>query len=231
MIGSRTVGVGILGLILSTHAVHGQGGSLYREFQSGGDMASVAASTGMSASEAKTVHQRPALLQDLQWRRPFTLSGPAAAPVDPVQQIAFSFYNDQLFRLVIDYDHDQTEGLTDADMIEAISTMYGSTVNLTPKTSRATASRIDEESGTRVARWGNAEYSAVLYRSSYASGFRMIVTSVRLDALARLAEARALRLDEREAPQREIARQKKEADDARALHLKARVANKAAFKP
>ena len=231
MIGSRAVGVGILGLILSTPAVHGQGGSLYREFQSGGDVASVAALTGMSAAEAKTVHQRPAVLQDLQWRRPFTLSGPPAAPLDPVQQIAFSFYNDQLFRLVIDYDHDRTEGLTDADMIEAISTMYGSTVNLTPKTSRAGASQIEEESGTRVARWGDAEYSAVLYRSSYASGLRMIVTAVRLDALARVAEARALRLDDREAPQREIARQKKEADDARASHQKARVANKAAFKP
>ena len=59
----------------------------------------------------------------------------------------------------------------------------------------------------------------------------MIVTAVRLDALARVAEARALRLDDREAPQREIARQKKEADDARASHQKARVANKAAFKP
>ena len=43
MIGSRTVGVGILGLMLSTPAVQGQGGSLYREFQSGGDVASVAA--------------------------------------------------------------------------------------------------------------------------------------------------------------------------------------------
>src|SRR6266542_633409 len=116
MIGSRTVGVGILGLILSTPAVHGQSGSLYREFQSGVDVASVAALTGMAAAEAKTVHQRPAVLQDLQWRRPFTLSGPpAAAPLDPVQQIAFSFYNDPLFRLVIDYDHDRTEGLPDAD--------------------------------------------------------------------------------------------------------------------
>ena len=65
MIGSRTVGVGILGLMLSTPAVQGQGGSLYREFQSGGDVASVAALTGMSAAEAKTVHQRPAVLENV----------------------------------------------------------------------------------------------------------------------------------------------------------------------
>ena len=231
MIGSRSVGVGILGLILSTPAVHGQSGSLYREFQSGGDVASVAALTGMSASEAKTVHQRPAVLQDLQWRRPFTLSGPPAAPLDPVQQIAFSFYNDQLFRLVIDYDRGRTEGLTNADMVEAISAIYGPIAKPVSKATRVFFTQLEDESGTRVAGWGNVEYAAVLYRSSYASGFRMIVTSVRLDALARTATSEALRLDEREAPQRERARLQKEAEDTRASQEKARVGNKAAFRP
>ena len=59
----------------------------------------------------------------------------------------------------------------------------------------------------------------------------MIVTSLRLDTLARTAEAQALRLDERDAPTREIARQKKAADDTRASHEKARLANKAGFRP
>jgi hypothetical protein len=121
--------------------------------------------------------------------------------------------------------------LTDADMVGAVSAVYGSTATPTLKAGSASATRIEEESGRRLARWGNAEYSAVLYRSSYASGLRMIMTSVRLDALARTAEAQALLLDEREAPQREIARQKKEADDVRASQQKARLANKAAFKP
>jgi hypothetical protein len=52
-----------------------------------------------------------------------------------------------------------------------------------------------------------------------------------LDALARTADAQALRLDDREAPQRELARQKKEADETRTSQQKARLANKAAFKP
>jgi hypothetical protein len=38
-------------------------------------------------------------------------------------------------------------------------------------------------------------------------------------------------MDEREAPQREIARQKKETEDARTSQEKARLANKAAFRP
>ena len=146
------------------------------------------------------------------------------------QQIVFSFYNDQLSRLVIDYDRNRTEGMTDADMIEAISLVYGPR-SKEPQKSRLASSQVAQESGTPVARWGDADYSVVLYRSSYASGFRLIVTSLRLDALARTAEAQALRLDERDAPRREIARQKKEADDARAAQDKARVANKAAFRP
>src|SRR5581483_3609949 len=98
------------------------------------------------------------------------------------------------------------------------------------KTARPPLAPVDEESGVRVAQWGSAEYTAVLYRSPYASGFRMVVTSPRLIALARKAEAQALRLEERGAPERERARQQKEADSERAAKAKARSANKAAFK-
>lgn len=228
MIRSCAIGLTILGVIVSIASMHGQSPARYRDFQLGGDLASVLALTAVPASEAKTVRSRPAILQELEWRRPYSLSETA---VDPVERIAFSFYNDQLFRLVIDYDRGRTEGMTDADMIEAVSTMYGATVKPSLKASRAPLTAIDDESGSRVAGWGDAEYAAVLYRSSYASGFRMIVNSVRLNALARTAEAQALRLDERDAPQRERARQKKEADDGRAAKAKARLANKATFRP
>ena len=215
---------------MSTHALHGQAGPHYRHFQLGGDLASVSALSGVAVSEATIIHQRPVLMQDLQWRPRDSASGPTTGSPDPVQQIVFSFYHDHLCRLVIDDDRDRTEGMTDADMIEAISSAYGSTSKPALK-SRVAVSQVAEESGTRVAGWGDTDYSAVLYRSSYLSGFRMIVTSLRLDTLARTAEAQALRLDEREAPLREIARQKKEADDTRASQEKARLANKAGFRP
>jgi hypothetical protein len=114
-------------------------------------------------------------------------------------------------------------------MIEAISTMYGPPLAASRTT--AALSQLEEESGTRLARFGDASCAVVLYRSSYASGFRLIVTSPRLDALARTAGAQAVRLDEREAPQRELARQKKEAADTRASEEQSRLANKAAFRP
>jgi len=230
MITLRSLAVGGLALVLSTQLLDGQSAAHYRDFQLGGNLASVSALSGIAVSEAKVIHQRPAVMQDLQWLRPYSTGDGAAAAPDPVQQILFSFYNDQLFRLVIDYDHNRTQGMTDADMVEAISLAYGPR-SKQPQKSPLASSQIAQESGTPVARWGDADYSVVLYRTSYASGFRMIVTSLRLEGLARAAETRALRLDELDAPKREIARQKKEADDTRAVQEKARLANKAAFRP
>ena len=230
MITPRRLAIGALGLVLSAQPVHSQAGPHYREFQLGSDLASVSALAGVAVSEATVLHQRPAVMQDLHWKQPYAPGGLTAVPKDPAQHIVFSFYNDQLFRLVIDYDRDRTEGLTDADMIDAISSAYGSR-SKPARQSRVAISQVAEESGTRVAGWGDADYSVVLYRSSYASGFRMIVTSLRLETLARTAEAQAVRLDERDAPKLALARQKKEADETRASQEKARLANKAGFRP
>ena len=170
-------------------------------------------------------------MQELEWRPPYVVTALSAAQDDPVRQIVFSFYDDQLSRMVIDYEHERTAGLTDADMIGALSASYGPSLKPAEKQARGALSRVEEESGTPVARWGDADYSVVLYRSSYGTGFRVIVASPRLEALARTADARAILLDEREAPQRDIARQKKEAEDARVSQEKARLANKASFRP
>jgi hypothetical protein len=94
------------------------------------------------------------------------------------------------------------------------------------------ASQIEVESGLPVTRWGDAQHAVVLYRtSSYRETFRLIVTEPALDDLARTATIRAMRLDEQDAPRREIARQKKERDDSRAVAEKARIANKGGFRP
>jgi hypothetical protein len=88
------------------------------------------------------------------------------------------------------------------------------------------------ESGTPVASWGDTEHAIVLYQTSaYRAAFRLVVTDTRLDSLARKAQAQAQRLDQREAPQREVARQQKEIDDGRVAAAKARAANKGVFRP
>ena len=66
MISVRRLDVGTVGFVLCTHLLHAQSGQHYREFQLG-DLASVSALAGVAASEARTIHQRPALIQELQF--------------------------------------------------------------------------------------------------------------------------------------------------------------------
>jgi hypothetical protein len=233
---TRTLALAALSLVLVTHPLQGQDRSRYRDFQLGSDLPSIAALAGVPVSAARTIHQRPAVMQELQWRSPY-VSASGTMQRDPVRQIVFSFVDNQLSKMVVDYDHDRTAGMTDADMIGAISTTYGPALKPAPTSARAVAPPPGEESGTPVARWGDTDYLMVLSRSSDQYGFaspaqfRLVVTSLRLDALARTADAQAVRLDEREAPQREIARQKKEVEDARVAQEKARLENKEAFRP
>jgi hypothetical protein len=229
MIIRRALAIGALGLLLAAPLLQGQGRPRYRDFQLGGDLPSVSALTGVAVSQATAIHLRPAIMQELRWQRPYA-SSETPSQADPVKQIVFSFYNDQLSKLVVDYDHERTAGLTDADLIDALSVEYGAPSKAGARAGRGAVTRVEEESGTLVARWAGADYSVVLYRG-YGSDFRLIVASPRLEALARTATAQAVRLDDREAPQREIARLKKETEDARASQEKSRVANKAAFRP
>jgi hypothetical protein len=230
MMSTRTLVATVLGLVAVIPAVHGQDRARYRDYRLGASLASVSALTGVAATDAKAIHERPAVRQELQWRRPYVPSTPPV-PIDPAKEIVFSFYDDQLTRMVVDYDPDQTAGMTDGDLTEAISTQYGPVSKPGAKATRAAASQLEAESGTLVARWGDADVTVVLLRASYASGFRLIVTSPRLDALAQAAEVKAQRLDLVEGPRREADRQKKEAADAHALLEQVRLANKAAFRP
>ena len=220
-----------LALIVSASALHGQDRPRYRDFILGAGLASVSAQVNATASDATIVHQRPALMQDLKWRQPYFVAGSSEAQTDPVGQIRFSFYNDQLFRLVIDYDPQRTKGMTDADMIHALSEPYGPAAKARPKGAQPLASRIDAESGPPISRWETDEYSVALFRSSFGEGFQVVVTSTALDALARTAAAQAIRMDQREAPQRAIAQQKKDAEDARLSQEETRATNKAVFRP
>ena len=229
--GGRTLTIALGAVLLSGTTVDAQDLAQYRNFELKSSVASVSGLAGVPASEVRMIHERPAVLQDLNWRPSRWVVGATSTSTDPVEQIGFSFYNDQLFRVVVDYGHERTEGMTDADMTDAISAIYGTPVKRLPGGTRI-ASQVEAESGSPVARWGNAEHAVVLYRtSSYGEAFRLIVTESNLDGLARKAAIQAMRLDDQDAPRREIARQKKEKDDGRSAAEKARVVNKAIFKP
>ena len=103
--------------------------SKYRDFQFGADLPTVAKRMGVSPSQAKVIHSRPALVQDLEWRPQSLGPSPKA---ESAQGVVFSFYNGTLFRIAVKYDRYATEGLTTEDFVEAISAVYGPPAKLPP---------------------------------------------------------------------------------------------------
>src|SRR5712691_2316307 len=200
--------------------------SSYRAFHLGMDLQAVEKQAEMKTSEAKMIHQRPAVIQELEWR-PRRFPGPAPES-DPVKDILFSFYNGQLFRIIVNYDRYRTEGMTAEDMIDAISTTYGLAARPTVEILFPSAY---SEKVKVIARWEDAEYSLNLVRSPYQPSFALFAFSKQLDTLAQSAAIEAKRLDAQEAPQREADLQKKLGEDNRAQQEKARMANKPGFRP
>ena len=203
--------------------------SRYREFQFGMDLPAIAKLTGLEASEAKVIHQRPAVLQELNWRPLPSFS--SSTQTDPIRAVLFSFYNGQLFRMVVNYDRSRTEGLTTEDVVAAISARYGAAAARPTAEITFSTSQVYDDSEVVIARWEDSQYSFNLYRSSYQPTFGMIAFSKRLDGLARAAVIEAIRVDEQEAPQREIERKEKQDAKDSAGQAKARLANKPNFRP
>ena len=225
------IGIGVLVFALCGTAAAAQDFGRYREFELGSNVTAVSTVTGTAASDLKVIHQRPALIQELTWRPRYSPRGRSAPDVQSVEQIVFAFHENSLFQVTVDYDHARTAGLVDADMIEAVSAIYGPSL-LLPVTRKPPTVSGYSDPGALIAQWGTIDNSVKLYRSSSLAGrFRMIVTAEPISGLARGAIAQALALDANEAPQREAARAKKDAEDRRAAEEKARSTNKATFRP
>src|SRR4030095_9661894 len=188
--------------------------SRYREFDLGSSVQAVTAVTRTAERDLKTIHSRPALLQEVAWQ-PRYMSGAPIADRGSVNQMVFSFVDDRLFRMTVVYDRSRTSGLTNADMIAALTDLYGAATIPT----RASA---DAALGiTVLAEWQQADAGVVLRRSQYNESFSLVITSLPLEALARKAQTTALMLDVREAPAREAELARKRADDQRQVEAQA----------
>jgi len=214
-------------LILSGQMVSAQDMSRYRVYALESSLDTVVAASGARSADAKTLHLRPANIQELQWHAPYVSSGDTRA--DPVREIAFTFYNDALYQVVVNYDRDRTEGLTNKDILDALSATYGVPALASARTRTSPAEAFRD--GIVLARWETAESLVTLIRGSDAPEFQLILISKPLSTRARSAIREAIRLDAIEAPRRESAQRKKEAGDASAARDKTRVTNKAAFRP
>ncbi len=200
--------------------------SKYREFQFGADLPTVAKLTGASPSQAKLIHSRPALIQELEWRPQSLGPSPKA---ESAEGVVFSFYNGTLFRIAVKYDRYATEGLTIEDFVGAISGMYGPATKLPAQAKPVKESYGDQEE--TVARWEDPRYRFDLLRFSYGPSYRLIGTLKSLEGPVQTANVEAKRLDDMEAPQRDAARAAAEQDAKAAILEKARLVNKPKFRP
>ena len=200
--------------------------SRYRGFQLGTDLSSVAKQAGANPAQTTVIHRRPALIEELEWR-PQPLG--ASSQTEPVQQVLFSFYDGELFRIAVAYDRYQTEGLTVDDFVDAISATYGPAAKPTAPANIAPGSYGAQEE--IVAQWQDSQYRFDLIRVSYGPTFRLVGVMKRLEAPAQAATLEAKRLDDQEAPQRDAARLVSEEEATKTKLEKARLVNKPKFRP
>jgi hypothetical protein len=201
--------------------------SRYRGIQLGTTLEIAAKQAEAQLSEAKSVHQRPVVIQELEWRPRFSYKA-NAKEVDPVSNSLLRFYNGELFQIVTTYDRDKVKGMTEADMVNAISLTYGT----------ATKAAVEipyhsnyGEVASVLARWEDSDYSHDLIRTGDRSSFALILSNKRLNALAQAAIVEAVRLDAIEAPQRKIDLQKLQDANDRLELDKARSENRPNFRP
>jgi len=220
--------IAVVGLLLTAHAASAQDMSRYRAYALASSLESIVASSGVRGDTARTIHSRPAKIQELEWRAPYVSS--SAVLVDPVRAIAFSFVDDALFQIVVSYDRERTDGLTNSDIIGLLTTSYGAPVPRSGKAPgvRPAAAPVDT---VVVAQWETPVELLTLVRGTYSPDFRLILVSKALGARANTAAREAVKLDAAEAPRREADERKRLDAEAAATREKTRTTNKGAFRP
>lgn len=212
-------------LVFSPHLGAAQDLSRYRAYVLDSSLASIVTTSGARAADARTLHERPARIQELEWRAPYVGFGTELA--DPVRGAIFSFYDDSLYQIVVTYDRSRTDGLTNGDIIASLAEVYGEPV-LASSRSRPAAALPD---ALVLAQWDSPGSSVTLLRGSYSPEYQLVLLSKASSARAQTAIREAGRLDAIEAPRRELERRNKDAAEATAARDKIRTTNKAAFRP
>ena len=213
--------------VLGTSMLSAEDLSSYRGLKLGMSLAVAAKQTGTKSSDARVVHQHPAVIQEMNWELRSPIQTNTAKP-DPVKDGLLSFVNGELFRIVVTYDRYKVEGMSTDDVIEAISATYGMATK--PAAEIAYHSNYAEAAPV-LARWEDSEYSYDLVRTGDRASFALVLYSKRLETLARAAIVESARLDAQDAPQRELDKQKKRDDEERLALDKARSVNKPNFRP
>jgi hypothetical protein len=201
--------IALVMILICAPLIHGQDLSKYRNFSFGTSLTSLSKQLDRQPINAEVIHQQPALIQELTWYPPQPYDSSRRA--EPVDKILFSFCNGELYRMLVFYDSSAIKGLTDEDMIRAVSTKYGTAtkpvadVNFPTNPSYRATEKV-------IARWEDPQYSFNLFRSSASNTFAIVMFDKRLDAQAGVSIAESVELEQQEAPLKEASRLKKEND-------------------
>jgi hypothetical protein len=214
-----------LGLVLlATPVISGQDLSRYRNFVLGTSLATVSRQVGQDERQATLLSQTPALIQEMTYWQADTSDN--SGRMEPISHVRFDFYNGALYRIVVVYDQKAVEGLTEEDMVKAISARYGNGVRLYPEIDFPSHDVYSSPEKV-IAQWDDSQNSVSFFHSTGAESFGLAVFSKRLNAQAEAAIVESAKLEKEQAPQKEIDRQKKEVAD---LDI-ARQKNMKSFRP
>ncbi len=202
---------------------------VYRDFALGASTREVLARVGQVDRDLVTRQSRPALIQEILWRLGYRGAQPRDAN-ESVRVMSFTLMNGALFRIVVEYDARKTEGLTKADMVNAMSMVYGTRVAAGTRPV-LTADDDDLEASAVVAQWRRGDHVVTLRQSTYRGTYTLVVVSTVVARQASQARTAALMLDTQEAPAREAARIRKDAENAAKASEQQRTSNKATFQP
>jgi hypothetical protein len=206
----RTATITFVLALLATPAVFGQDLSRYRKFALGTSLAALSRQVGQDGRQLTVISASPALIQELtywQLDRSYT-----TGRSEPVSHITFDFYDGVLYRIVVTYDQSAIEGLTEEDMLQAISVRYGTATRLYPEIDLPTHD-VYAPPEKAIAQWNDAQNSVSFFHSTSPNSFGLAVFSKQLNAQAEAAIVESVKLAKEQAPQKEIDRQKKEVDD------------------
>ena len=216
--------LGLGALLLAAPMLRAQDFSKYRGFSLGTSLVTVLKHTDKKLTDVNVTHGGLPLFQEVTWWPP-NIPG-TSFRADSVEQILFSFYNGELYKITVTYDQTSTEGMTSQDMVKSISATYGPATSVAPEIDSTTIERYDAKQKL-VASWEDSQYSFNLVRSSFTDRFGLVISSKRVSAEAELAIVEAVRLDKEDGPKKEAERQKKLTED---LEI-ARQKNQKKFRP
>lgn len=202
----------------------------YRDVMLGESVQTVVQRLQPVGAEVKVLYDTPSLVEELTWRPHQFISG-STVTADPLAELTLTFHLGRLARIVATYDRERTAGLTDADLHELLSEVYGLALLRTTALQPATTTLGPTRGRETISTWTDDATTVLLWREEYPRRVGLTIVSTVADRGLQEAIAVGAALTAKNAPQRARDAQAAVASAAKDRDAKTRLENKARFKP